>query len=106
MGAHHPAHDRDVPGADVHPPDRPVAVPDLLPAVHLLLERDDERIGRRWALIIPLTIAMFLVPMYIHQTDRSQFLIFFLLFICFFGGKDALNPGWLAGRFPTEEIGR
>jgi SHS family lactate transporter-like MFS transporter len=61
-----------------------------------------ERIGRRWALIIPLVIAMFLVPMYIHQTDRTQFLIFFLLFICFFGGKDALNPGWLAERFPTE----
>ncbi len=61
-----------------------------------------ERIGRRWALIIPLTIAMFLVPMYIGQTDRTQFLIYFLLFICFFGGKDALNPGWLAERFPTE----
>ena len=28
--------------------------------------------------------------------------MFFLLFICFFGGKDALNPGWLSERFPTE----
>jgi SHS family lactate transporter-like MFS transporter len=35
-----------------------------------------ERIGRRWAL--------------------------FLVFICFVGGKDALNPGWLSERFPTE----
>ena len=61
-----------------------------------------ERIGRRWALIIPLTIAIFLVPMYIGQTDRTWFLVYFLLFICFFGGKDALNPGWLAERFPTE----
>ena len=31
---------------------------------------------------------------------RSAF--FFLLFICFFGGKDSLNPGWLSERFPTE----
>ncbi|MBV8394113.1 MAG: MFS transporter, partial [Alphaproteobacteria bacterium] len=61
-----------------------------------------ERIGRRWALIIPLTIAMFLVPLYIGQTDRQWFLVYFLLFICFFGGKDALNPGWLSERFPTE----
>ncbi len=58
--------------------------------------------GRRWALMIPLTIAMFLVPLYITQTDPTLFLVFFLLFMCFFGGKDALNPGWLSERFPTE----
>lgn len=52
--------------------------------------------------MIPLTIAMFLVPLYITQTDPTLFLVFFLLFMCFFGGKDALNPGWLSERFPTE----
>ena len=31
-----------------------------------------------------------------------MFLIWFLLMICFVGGKDALNPGWLSERFPTE----
>ena len=31
-----------------------------------------------------------------------MFFWFFLLFICFFSGKDALNPGWLSERFPTE----
>jgi SHS family lactate transporter-like MFS transporter len=61
-----------------------------------------ERVGRRWALIIPLTIAMCLVPLYIGQTDRTWFLVYFLMFVCFFGGKDALNPGWLSERFPTE----
>jgi SHS family lactate transporter-like MFS transporter len=61
-----------------------------------------ERLGRRWALILPLTVAIFLVPLYIGQTDRTMFLIYFMLFICFFGGKDALNPGWLSERFPTE----
>jgi SHS family lactate transporter-like MFS transporter len=31
-----------------------------------------------------------------------MFLILFMLMICFVGGKDALNPGWLTERFPTE----
>ena len=43
-----------------------------------------ERVGRRWALMIPTFIALF------------------LLTICFVGGKDALNPGWLSERYPTE----
>ena len=33
---------------------------------------------------------------------RTLFVGFFLLFICFFSGKDALNPAWLSERFPTE----
>ncbi|MGE4045660.1 MAG: MFS transporter, partial [Acetobacteraceae bacterium] len=39
---------------------------------------------------------------YITQTDPTLFLVFFLLFICFFSGKDSLNPAWLSERFPTE----
>ena len=61
-----------------------------------------ERVGRRWALMIPTFIALFLIPLYITQIDPALFLGFFLLFICFFSGKDALNPGWLSERFPTE----
>jgi SHS family lactate transporter-like MFS transporter len=61
-----------------------------------------ERIGRRWALMIPCTIAIFLVPFYLMTTDPALFLGLFLLTICFVGGKDALNPGWLSERFPTE----
>ena len=61
-----------------------------------------ERVGRRWALMIPTTIALFLIPLYITQVDRTLFIGFFLLFICFFSGKDALNPAWLSERFPTE----
>lgn len=61
-----------------------------------------ERIGRRWALMIPCSIALFLVPIYLTTTDPNWFLGLFLLTICFVGGKDALNPGWLAERFPTE----
>jgi SHS family lactate transporter-like MFS transporter len=61
-----------------------------------------ESVGRRWALMIPMTIALFLIPLYLMQVDHTMFFWFFLLFICFFSGKDALNPGWLSERFPTE----
>jgi SHS family lactate transporter-like MFS transporter len=52
--------------------------------------------------MIPTIISLFILQLYILQTDRTLFLGFFLLFICFFSGKDALNPGWLSERFPTE----
>ncbi len=61
-----------------------------------------EKIGRRWALMIPCTIAIPLVPLYLNTVDPDWFLALFMLFICFVGGKDALNPGWLSERFPTE----
>lgn len=61
-----------------------------------------ERVGRRYALMIPMAIAVFLIPLYITQTDHTLFLVYFLLFIAFFSGKDSLNPAWLSERFPTE----
>jgi SHS family lactate transporter-like MFS transporter len=61
-----------------------------------------EKVGRRWALMIPTIVSLGLIPLYIMQVDHTLFLGFFLLFICFFSGKDALNPGWLSERFPTE----
>lgn len=61
-----------------------------------------ERIGRRWALMVPCGLAVFLVPLYLSATDPGWFLGLFLLTICFVGGKDALNPGWLSERYPTE----
>ena len=51
--------------------------------------------------MIPCSIAIFLVPLYLTTTDPSWFLGLFLLTIRFVG-KDALNPGWLSERFPTE----
>ena len=38
-----------------------------------------------------------LVPIYLQTTDPTWFLMTFLLFICFVGGKDALNPGSALG---------
>jgi MFS transporter, SHS family, lactate transporter len=61
-----------------------------------------EKVGRRWALMIPTFIAIFIAPLYLSTTDPTLFLILFMLMICFVGGKDALNPGWLSERFPTE----
>ena len=61
-----------------------------------------EKVGRRWALMIPTTISIFIAPLYIGVTDHTWFLVLFMLMICFVGGKDALNPGWLSERFPTE----
>ena len=61
-----------------------------------------ERIGRRWALMLPMCVALVLAPLYIMQTDHTLFLVFFMLFMLFFAGKDALNPAWLSERFPTE----
>jgi SHS family lactate transporter-like MFS transporter len=39
---------------------------------------------------------------YITQVDRTLFLGFFLLFIFFVSGRDALNLGWLSECCPTE----
>jgi MFS transporter, SHS family, lactate transporter len=61
-----------------------------------------EGVGRRWALMIPTFISIFIAPLYLMTTDPTWFLIYFMLMICFVGGKDALNPGWLSERFPTE----
>ena len=61
-----------------------------------------EKVGRRWALMIPTFISIFIAPLYLSTTDPTMFLILFMLMICFVGGKDALNPGWLSERFPTE----
>ncbi|MSP05129.1 MAG: hypothetical protein EXR05_07790 [Acetobacteraceae bacterium] len=52
--------------------------------------------------MIPMVIALPLALLYMMQTDHTWFLVYFLLFLCFFAGKDALNPAWLSERFPTE----
>ena len=56
-----------------------------------------EKVGRRWALMIPTVIAIFIAPLYLSTTDPTWFLILFMLMICFVGGKDALNRSIPAG---------
>ena len=61
-----------------------------------------DRIGRRWALMIPCTIAIFITPIYLTTRDPLVFTFGFLLQALIVGGKDTLNPAWLSERFPTE----
>jgi SHS family lactate transporter-like MFS transporter len=61
-----------------------------------------DRIGRRWALMIPCTIAIFITPIYLTTRDPLVFTLGFLLQALIVGGKDTLNPAWLSERFPTE----
>ena len=61
-----------------------------------------DKIGRRWALMIPCTIAIFIAPIYLTTTSAMVFTLGFLLQAFVVGGKDTLNPAWLSERFPTE----
>lgn len=61
-----------------------------------------DKIGRRWALMIPCTVAIFITPIYLTTTAPLVFTVGFLLQALVVGGKDTLNPAWLSERFPTE----
>ncbi|MGE0417841.1 MAG: MFS transporter [Acetobacteraceae bacterium] len=61
-----------------------------------------DKIGRRPALMIPCTIAIFIAPIYLTTTDPLWVTGGFLLMGLIVGGKDTLNPAWLSERFPTE----
>ena len=61
-----------------------------------------DRIGRRWALMIPCTVAIFVTPIYLTTKSPLVFILGFLLQALIVGGKDTLNPAWLSERFPTE----
>jgi SHS family lactate transporter-like MFS transporter len=61
-----------------------------------------DKIGRRWALMIPCTIAIFITPIYLTTKEPLWFMVGFLLQALVVGGKDTLNPAWLSERFPTE----
>ena len=61
-----------------------------------------DKIGRRWALMIPCTLAIFITPIYLTTHDPLWIIGGFLLQALVVGGKDTLNPAWLSERFPTE----
>src|SRR5713101_9527399 len=61
-----------------------------------------DHIGRRWSLIIPGIITVFVAPLYLLTSD-IKLIIFGFVLQCLFG--DALygqNPSYLSERFPTE----
>jgi len=61
-----------------------------------------DKLGRRWAIMIPCTIGIFITPLYLMTTDPLWIVSGFILQALFVGGKDSQNPSWLSERFPTE----
>ncbi|MGH7156232.1 MAG: MFS transporter, partial [Acetobacteraceae bacterium] len=63
-----------------------------------------DRLGRRWAMIIPAFIGLFVTPFYLgFFTDSYAVIVFaFVLQGFFVGGVYGQNPAYLTERFPTE----
>jgi SHS family lactate transporter-like MFS transporter len=62
-----------------------------------------DRLGRRWALILPAAIGIFVTPLYLVTTNYTMITVFFAIQGFFAGGgMYAQNPHYLAERFPTE----
>jgi SHS family lactate transporter-like MFS transporter len=64
-----------------------------------------DSLGRRWAIIIPAVIAMFVTPLYLMTTEPFWIVLGFILQGVFGGGIYSQNPSYLSERFPTEVRG-
>jgi SHS family lactate transporter-like MFS transporter len=61
-----------------------------------------DRIGRRWAMIIPAAFAIFVTPVYLLSHDLTTIIIGFTVQGLFGQAIYGQNPSYLAERFPTE----
>jgi MFS transporter, SHS family, lactate transporter len=62
-----------------------------------------DRIGRRWAMILPALIAIPVTPLYLLTENYTLIVIFFALQGCFgAGGIYGQNASYMTERFPTE----
>jgi MFS transporter, SHS family, lactate transporter len=62
-----------------------------------------DRVGRRWALILPAVFGILCAPLYLLTHNYTMIVVFFALQGFFAGGgMYAQNPHYLAERFPTE----
>jgi SHS family lactate transporter-like MFS transporter len=61
-----------------------------------------DRWGRRWAMIIPAAIGLFITPLYIFPTSYAVVAGAFILQGAFLGAIYGQNPSYLSERFPTE----
>src|SRR6201987_5601531 len=59
-------------------------------------------IGRRWSMIIPAFIGIFVAPMYLLTADPAWIIGGFILQGAFAGAIYGQNPSYLTERFPTE----
>jgi SHS family lactate transporter-like MFS transporter len=61
-----------------------------------------DRLGRRWAMIIPAAIAVPIAPLYLLTTDFSWIFVGYVLQGAFGGALYSQLPSYLSERFPTE----
>ncbi|MBV8652291.1 MAG: MFS transporter [Alphaproteobacteria bacterium] len=61
-----------------------------------------DRYGRRWAMIIPAAIGLWITPFYLFTTSYAVIAGAYILQGAFLGAIYGQNPSYLAERFPTE----
>jgi SHS family lactate transporter-like MFS transporter len=61
-----------------------------------------DRYGRRWAMIIPAIIGVFVTPFYLFTANYTVIAVAFIVQGVFLGAIYGQNPSYLAERFPTE----
>jgi MFS transporter, SHS family, lactate transporter len=59
-------------------------------------------LGRRWAMIIPAAIGLFITPLYLFTTSYELIAGAFIVQGAFLGAIYGQNPAYLSERFPTE----
>src|SRR5260370_14897160 len=64
--------------------------------------RTADHIGRRWAMIIPGIVTVFVAPLYLLTTDLTLIIAGFVLQGLFGDALYGQNPSYLSERFPTE----
>ena len=93
---------------DLHLTPGHVALPVLLQSLMFFLSGSlwgwfADRVGRRWAIMIPAILTIPVAPLYLLTTDYTVIVIFFTLQGAFgAGGMHAQYPAYLSERFPTE----
>jgi MFS transporter, SHS family, lactate transporter len=93
---------------DLHLTPGHVALPVLLQSLMFFLSGSlwgwfADRVGRRWAIMIPAILTIPVAPLYLLTTNYTMIVIFFTLQGAFgAGGMHAQYPAYLAERFPTE----
>src|SRR5262249_39106187 len=62
-----------------------------------------DRVGRRWAILVPAFLTLPVIPLYLMTGDYTMIVVFYALQGAFGGGgMHAQYPHYLAERFPTE----
>ena len=61
-----------------------------------------DKLGRRWAMIIPAAIGLCVTPFYLFSTSYAMIATAFIVQGAFLGAIYGQNPSYLSERFPTE----